>query len=111
MSNEDKIYKVAQALILPSWLEWGGYAIAFGLGWGFMLAPHTWIVYALVGFSIGLVYFGFECYNQFARYYNDQQIKDLALGKDFAYLFEQKDGTFQDNDGLSKGKDDKDESK
>jgi len=109
MSNEDKIYKVTQAKILPSWIEWGGYAAAFGLGWGYMLAPSTWIVYALVGFSIGLVYLGFECYNQFARYYNDQQIKDLALSPDFSHLFEQKDGTFQDKDGLIPCEEEEDE--
>jgi len=99
MSNEDKI--VIQLAAEPSsWYKWAGYATIMGLGISYALHPGAWIVYVLCGISFGLVYWGYECYDQFSRYYNDQQFKDLALNPNLQALFDQDKGTFQDNGGL-----------
>lgn len=110
MSSDDKIkIEVQMAKQAPSWYKWAGYAIPVGLGIGYALQPGIWIVYVLCAYSFGLVYWGYECYNQFAEYYNIQQIRDLSIDGGLNKLFEQINGTFQDNDGLISCEEEEDE--
>ena len=110
MSNEDNKMVLTMARLAPSWYKWGGYGLVMGLGISYALAPGAWILYVLCAFNFGLVYWGFECYNQFANYYNAQQIKHLPIPKGMEEFFEQLNGTFQDESGLIKEKESEEDS-
>lgn len=104
--------EIKQARVAPSWLAWAGYGAVVALLVAYNATPAlTWIPYALGGFTIVLVYLGVLIYNQFASYYNTMQIKMLGEYADLDDLIEQLSGTFQDEDGLTKGENENEERK
>lgn len=112
MENVDKVVKISQARITPSWLAWAGYGVIVALLVAYNATPAlSWIPYVLGGFTIVLIHLGVLIYNQFASYYNMMQIKKLGDFTDLDDLIEQISGTFQDESGLIKGEDGNEERK
>lgn len=98
MSN-DKVVELRIARFIPSWMLWAGLGVVCGLAIAWREYPSDGIVWALSVIGCVLVYLVFLVYNQFAKYYNDMQIRQLELSHQLDQVIEHITCTFQYEDG------------
>lgn len=108
MSNENKEVQmtVKQARLIPGWLTAIALAIVVVMIVSIVDLGLVWMTYLLGGLCLALVFLSVRIFNEFAVYYNHQQIKNLLSEDNLMDVFRKLNGTFQDETCLTKEHDD-----
>lgn len=105
MDRDEEVLVLKHYNKIPTWIEWLVYVSVLSLFVGYVL---TLSVYPVVVITAALLYWNYKLFgilNNYISYINATGVIQLLTELYSYHDNEQKDGTFQDTDGLIKGED------
>lgn len=99
---DNDVHKIVQYQMPPVWMEWGGYGAALGMFYAAVLTQNVWVIMALAAMLMYWNYRLFAIIREYVTHVNASEMSKLLMIMAEAEINKQKDGTFQDNECLTK---------